>query len=217
VYQVTPEQIQALAGRIASRIHVRPSYYSHEDVVQDACTILLQQEYPPESGIEELAWRFRSCVSSLRDLLKHKIRQMVELPEGGAPVEPIVPDERLDRQAMMAASGLTQIEQAILVARYDESLTQQEIADRFGYCQQTVNAYIHNALDKLRGQYTKNHLCPGPVLPTLAGRKKRGRPRKGAGTVANGRESGGSNLDRSPATDASAERCAHPTGLAYAE
>lgn len=163
---MTTAEIVSLAGRIASKIRVRPSYYSREDVEQDAIVILLQQTYDPACDIPELPWRFRNCLGLLRDHLKSKIRFTGELQEGDGATHDVQPDARTDTRAALDAVGLDDQERAVLLAQYEDGLTQQETATRLGICQQRVHQVRTAALEKLRGYFSENDLRAGAVQPT---------------------------------------------------
>jgi len=183
---MTADEILALAPRIASKSLPRPSYYSTEDVQQDACVILLQQEYDPECGVPEVAWRFRDCLTRLRDYLKHKTRFESEYTDAANPVTDAPADHRLDVHAALDAVGLTPHEKATLLARYEDGLTQEEIAARFGCGQQAVHQTLVIAQEKLRGYFDEDYLRPRPVQPADGRRQRRSMSRRGALAVASG-------------------------------
>lgn len=183
---MTTEEILALAPRIAARNLPRPSYYSIEDVQQDACVILLQQVYPADSPVPEVAWRFRDATNKLRDYLKHKTRYESEYTEAAKPVTDPGSDERIDARAALDAVGLTPHEKAVTLARYEDGLTEAEIAARFNCCRQAVNQTLRASQEKLRGYFDESYLRPRPVQPADGIRRRRSPSRRGALALASG-------------------------------
>ena len=175
--QVTGTELLELAKRIAKRIYLRPSYYSREDIEQDAAVILLGQKYDPSCGVAELPWRWRRCIRDLRDYLKHKARFTGDLPSSLH--EPLIAqDEKADVRDALDSVGLSPREQAILLARYEEGLTQEEIAERFGVIQQSIQRTLANATEKLRSYFGPDYLRPSRLQPAQAGRVRKQPARK---------------------------------------
>ena len=183
---MTTEEILALAPRIAARNLPRPSYYSIEDVQQDACMILLQQQYPADSPVPEIAWRFRDATNKLRNYLKHKTRFESDYTETANPVHDPASEERIDARAALDAVGLTPHEKAVTLARFEEGLTEAEIAVRFNCCRQAIHQTLRASQVKLRGYFDEDYLCPRPIQPTDGVRRRRAKARRGALALASG-------------------------------
>lgn len=177
--------LHQIANSLANCVRQRPSYYSREDVVQDALVILLQQKYPPDCKVEETIWRWRDAKRKLRDYLRSKTRYTGELTEPSEG-EIVDPDPILDLRDALSAVGLTETERAVLLLLYEDSLTQTEVAARLRLSQSRVYQIKKEAQEKLRGYLSdpEGDLYPGPVVSPRHERprdKKPPRRKKAAG------------------------------------
>jgi RNA polymerase sigma-70 factor (ECF subfamily) len=128
-----------------------------EDAVQDACLIAWQRAAALRDPDRFGAWFGRILVNGCRDRLRHRQRQRVraialqaDWREDADGIDPAASTGRSDRDLDAAFDRLDSDHRIVVLLRFWQDLSLDEIADRLDIPVGTVKSRLHYALRTLR-------------------------------------------------------------------
>jgi RNA polymerase sigma factor (sigma-70 family) len=135
-----------------------------EDVVQGLFVDLLQSAGPsgPDAAQLELAYLYRAvthrCLNMLRDA-RNRQRLLAQREAPTAPVRTTCEQRAIDLDLLLKLSGrLDTLSCEILVYRFIDDMTQEEIAELTGYSRKTVGKRLDDARNVVLGLGTEAEL-----------------------------------------------------------
>lgn len=126
-----------------------------EEAVQEALVRAWQRRHACRAPEAPLPWIIQITRNESRRLLERRSRRMGRELVAHTPQEPETDDAELAGATTrvtveQAMSGLDDTDRRVLHLRYDEDLTQSEVARRLGMPEGTVKVRLHRARLRLR-------------------------------------------------------------------